>query len=206
MCNMVLGTIKHAIQRFNFFSFSCDEVTNFNNQSQISIHGYVVENQRRVPLFLNLEKVTKRGGYENLNTVLVNFVHIFGGLFDQGLASKLVCFGANGVTISQGLKIGLIMQFIEKHAPFVTRIHCMAHRCNLIMQTFLSLLLVGKIEAFYNPCMFVFLIFLRSVWSMGSQQKATNKRFENLLQYQYSMDFYAVCVCQMFWMNIKILW
>lgn len=33
MCNVVLGTIKHANQRFNFFSFSCDEVTNFNNQS-----------------------------------------------------------------------------------------------------------------------------------------------------------------------------
>jgi hypothetical protein len=31
------------------------------------------------------------------------------------------------------LKIRLIMQFIENHSPFVTSIHCMAHRCNLVM-------------------------------------------------------------------------
>jgi hypothetical protein len=86
-----------------------------------------------VPLLLNLERVTKIGGYEICITMLVNFVHIFGGLFDGGLASKLVCFGANGVIISQGLKIGVIMQLIEKHAPFVIGIHCMAHRCNLVM-------------------------------------------------------------------------
>jgi hypothetical protein len=39
------------------------------------------------------------------------------------------------------------MQLIEKHAPFVIGIHCMAHRCNLPMQSLISSLpLVAKVE------------------------------------------------------------
>ncbi len=48
--------------------------------------------------------------------------------------------------IFYGLKIGVTMQLINKHAPFVTELHCMVHRCNLVVQTFSKLLRVAKIE------------------------------------------------------------
>ncbi len=40
---MVLATMKHVVQKTNFFPMNYDEVTMINNQSWISIHVYVVE-------------------------------------------------------------------------------------------------------------------------------------------------------------------
>jgi hypothetical protein len=78
--------------------------------------------------------------------MLVNFIVITGGLSEGDLVAKLVFFGADGVTIFQGLKTRVTMQLIKKHAPFVTRIHRMAHRCNLAIQSFFPLPLVVKIK------------------------------------------------------------
>jgi hypothetical protein len=41
--------------------------------------------------------------------VLVNFITIIGGLFERDLVAKLVSFGVDGVTVFQGLKIGVIV-------------------------------------------------------------------------------------------------
>jgi hypothetical protein len=74
----------------------------------------MVENWRKVPLFFNLQRVTKRGGNNNLITRMVNSIHTFGGLFNGDLTSKLVYFHANGVIVFQGLKTRVIMQFTKK--------------------------------------------------------------------------------------------
>jgi hypothetical protein len=60
-------------------------------------------------------------------TMILNFVTIIGGLFEGDVVAKLVSFGVNGVIIFQGLNIGVIVQLIEKHAPFVTSILYMAN-------------------------------------------------------------------------------
>jgi hypothetical protein len=49
------------------------------------------------------------------------------------IANKVVCFGANGVIIFQGLEIGVTIQLVNKHCPFVVGIHSMAHWCNLVV-------------------------------------------------------------------------
>ncbi len=36
---------------------------------------------------------------------------------------------------------------MQKHAPFVSGVHCMAHRTNLVVQTLSALSLVSKIES-----------------------------------------------------------
>jgi hypothetical protein len=46
---------------------------------------------------------------------------------ETNIANKVVYFGANGVTIFQSLKIGVIVQLVNKHCPFVVGIHYMAH-------------------------------------------------------------------------------
>jgi hypothetical protein len=51
----------------------------------------------------------------------------FGGLSETNLVNKLVCFGTNKVTVFQGGKNGVIAQIMQKHAPFVSGVHCMAH-------------------------------------------------------------------------------
>ncbi len=70
----------------------------------------------------------------------------FGGLNETKVANTLVCFGANEVTIFQGLKFGVTTQLMHKHAPFVNGVHFMAHHTNLVVQTFNGLTLVAKIE------------------------------------------------------------
>jgi hypothetical protein len=63
------------------------------------------------------------------------------------LANKVVCFGVNGITIFQGLKISVTIQFTNKHCPFLIGIHCMAHQCNLDVQAFSFLTFVVNFEA-----------------------------------------------------------
>jgi hypothetical protein len=79
--------------------------------------------------------------------MLVDSTTIYGGLSEGDLASRLVYFVVDGVTAFQGLKTRVIVQLVDKHAPFVTRLHCMAHMCNLVVQTLSKLSLVAKIEA-----------------------------------------------------------
>ncbi len=70
----------------------------------------------------------------------------FGRLNETKVCNTLVCFGANEITIFQGLKFGVTTQLMHKHAPFVSGVHFMAHCTNLAIQTFSGLTLVAKIE------------------------------------------------------------
>jgi hypothetical protein len=68
------------------------------------------------------------------------------GMKDANLAHKLVYFGMNKVTIFQGAKIGVITQLMQKHAPYFSGVHYMAHCINIIVATLSSLKLVSKVE------------------------------------------------------------
>jgi hypothetical protein len=46
-----------------------------------------------------LQQVIERGGFNNLTTMVVNFIAIIGGLFEGDLATKLVSFGTDNVTV-----------------------------------------------------------------------------------------------------------
>ncbi len=57
------------------------------------------------------------------------------------------------------MKNGVIAQIMQKHAPFVSCVHCMAHRTNLSIQTLSALSLVLKIESLL---MFMYNYFVHS--------------------------------------------
>ncbi len=69
------------------------------------------------------------------------------------------------------MKIGVIVQLKDKHAPFAIGVRCMAHMCNLVVQTFSSLSLFVKIEVLLQSMFVYFLTLLRGAWSNGNQQK-----------------------------------
>ncbi len=58
---------------------------------------------------MNLERVVDKGTSNNLIVVIVRSLIDLGGLLVVDVANKVVCFGANSVTIFQGLKIGVIV-------------------------------------------------------------------------------------------------
>ncbi len=57
----------------------------------------------------------------------------YNGLSKFDLASKLVCFGVDGVTTFQGSKIGVTVELKKNHAPLMLGVHCAAHQINLVV-------------------------------------------------------------------------
>jgi hypothetical protein len=146
MHNVILKQTMLLIQHARFISITCDEVTTLDNQSWIFVHVYIVKSWCRVPILLNLERIVNGGTSNNLTSVIIRSLAIFDGTSEIDIANKVVCFGADGVTIFQSLKTSVIVQWVSKHCPFVVGIHCMGHWCNLIIQTSSSLTFVEKIE------------------------------------------------------------
>ncbi len=68
----------------------------------------------------------------------------FGDLNQDTIASKLIRFIANGVSVFQGVKTCVIVQLKDKNAPFLIGVHCMNQHTNLIVQIIFELGIIGK--------------------------------------------------------------
>ncbi len=66
----------------------------------------------------------------------------FGGLRLEELGGKLVSMGSNGPNVFQGHQTSVTLQFKEKVAPFLSRVHCFAHKTNPMVFTLWDLDLV----------------------------------------------------------------
>jgi hypothetical protein len=69
-----------------------------------------------------------------------------GGLDTDAIASKLLCFGVDGVSTFQKKQTGVIVQIKKNYEPFVTCVHCHALKINLAVKTFSQLLVVLAVE------------------------------------------------------------
>jgi hypothetical protein len=74
---------------------------------------------------------------------------MFEKLNETKVANKLVCFGANGMIIFQGLKPDVTTQLMQKHIPFVSGVHYMTQHTNPVVQTLSGLTLVVKIKTLF---------------------------------------------------------
>jgi hypothetical protein len=79
-----------------------------------------------------------------LTELLMGSLGSKGGLNDDAIASKLVCFGADGVSAFQGKRIGVTVQIKQNFAPHATGIHCLAHKINLAVKTLSQLAVFMK--------------------------------------------------------------
>lgn len=55
-------------------------------------------------ILLHLEKIMDGGTFNNIINVNIRSLIIFSGMLETNLVNKVVCFGANGITIFQSLK------------------------------------------------------------------------------------------------------
>ncbi len=131
---------------------NCDELMTIDNQSWSIVHAYVTDDWKQLPLLLNMYKVVDETIVDNMTSLIVKSLDQhgvnMGGLSETNIASKLVCFGANGVAIFHGVKSGVIIQLMQKHAPYVSNVHYMAHHTNLVALNGLNL--VFKIEFLFT--------------------------------------------------------
>jgi len=70
----------------------------------------------------------------------------FGGLGVEELARKLVSIGSDKSSIFQGHRTCMTRYIKNKVAPFITRMHCFAHRTNMVVITLLNVPLLHQLE------------------------------------------------------------
>jgi hypothetical protein len=72
-----------------------------------------------------------------------------GSLTKDLIGIKFMTFGADGVSVFGGTKLGVIRQIFDAWAPHSRGVHCMAHRTNLAFQTLSHLQMINKIEGLF---------------------------------------------------------
>lgn len=86
------------------------------------MHAYIDENNKKVPILLNLERVVDGTTSNNFIAMIIQSLIVFDGLLKMDIANKVVNFKADSVTVFQGLKIGVIIQLMAKHNPYIVNI------------------------------------------------------------------------------------
>ncbi len=76
--------------------------------------------------------------------------HYNGGLTNEKIVKQVMLLGVDGVSMFQWVKFGLIVLLKTQQAPYLIRIHCMAHETNLVMQSLSSMPMVSKLENLFQ--------------------------------------------------------
>jgi hypothetical protein len=87
---------------------------------------------------ISLNWVVEGSKSDNLTKVIKKALMIGGGVVRDKIAKKLICFGVNGVNVFQGARV-VLQNKSMRIMLFVLKVHCMAHRTNLAVQTLLGL-------------------------------------------------------------------
>jgi len=145
--------MKAMIKSAKYIALTCDETSGVDNCSYIAIHVYIMQDWVRVPLLITLQKLESNGATaDNLTTLLMGVVGVCGDLDDSAIATKLVYFGADGVSTFHSCRTGVTVQLTIKYAPHITGVHCMGHRVNLAMKTLSRLDLFHAVENLCKLC------------------------------------------------------
>ncbi len=107
MHEVVVYKISNLVQSVQFISLSCDEVTTCDQQSWVLIHAYVVGGWQRIFLLLSLQQVVDGATSNNLKCIMVDVLVLYGDLTQENIASKLITFGVDGVSVFRGVRIGV---------------------------------------------------------------------------------------------------
>ncbi len=70
MFEQVLKQIQIIVVGASFLSLNVDEVINVDNQSQISMHAYVMRAWKKIPILLTFQRVVEGRNVDNLTVVI----------------------------------------------------------------------------------------------------------------------------------------
>jgi hypothetical protein len=146
----VLAALKVVVQSARIISISADEVTVVDNTSWVGVHVYAMRSWERMPYLLHLSCVSESGTSDHLTNVIMYVLLGEGGLSHEEIASKLVCFRADGVSTFQGTKTGVTTQIREKWVPFSLGTNCGSHKINLVVETLSNYPMVSRLESLFQ--------------------------------------------------------
>jgi hypothetical protein len=88
------------------------------------VHIYVINNFKRIPLLLNVEKVLVRGFMNNFITLILKSLMEYGGLIVEHVANSVYC-GLDGLAMFINMHKCVPIELRFKFAPFMTTLHYM---------------------------------------------------------------------------------
>jgi hypothetical protein len=103
----VRDTIKVQCSDMPFLVVTCDETTSCDNGSWMSIHAYVCQDWSRISLLIGLKRIVEAPNADHLTSVVLEALQSGVGVGASNLSSRLLCFGANGITVFQGARTGV---------------------------------------------------------------------------------------------------
>lgn len=108
MYDFVKQKMRDLINAASYIAVTCDESTGVDNTSWMAFYVYVMQNWSRKPLLITLQKLEADGATADaLLSTITGILELHVGLDRDAIASKLVCFGADGVSAFQGHKKGV---------------------------------------------------------------------------------------------------
>ena len=99
MFDVVKDEIKAEAFAAPYIVLTCDETTTMDNGSWMSIHVYTCQNWMRVPFLIELEKIVDAPTADHFTALLLQALERRGGINAGDIARKLLCFGADGITV-----------------------------------------------------------------------------------------------------------
>jgi hypothetical protein len=96
MHNVLLKATKATFVCVNFIAIRANEVTIIDNTQWLSIHLYMVQGWKRIPILLCVESIRVSTKSNNIFRLMVKGLSKFGGLGLKESARKLVNMGCNG--------------------------------------------------------------------------------------------------------------
>jgi hypothetical protein len=146
MAAVCCDCLKSDLGNTSFISASADEVMAIDNQQWLSVNVYFAVNFSRQSHLLCIRRLDDANTAANLTEMITNQLFMHGGLSQQHLGEKLICFGADGAAVFQGTRSGVIQRLKEGFAPFVIPVHDFAHRTNLVVEALSGLPVLQKLE------------------------------------------------------------
>ncbi len=173
MHGIILEATNFVIGASQFISFTCDEVSTIDNQSQLLVHAHMVQNWLWIPILLSLECVVARSCVDNLIHVLVLALRHEGGLMKYLINKKLMTFSTNGVFFPN-TRSNDIWQISNGWAPHSMGVHYMVHRTNVVVETLSYLQMVNIIEGLFQT--------LYNYFSKSLKRHFKFTKFEELME------------------------
>ena len=99
------------------------------------VNAYVMVDWQGILILLFLESVVKGVDFDNITTMITNFINIYGGFDDKkNMRANIVVFLlGDKVAVFHIVCNGFTVQLQQMTYSFMVGMYCMAHRMNLVV-------------------------------------------------------------------------
>ena len=106
---IVSETTKFMLREATFIVVSADEVITIDHESWLSVHVYVCCKGKWSceSILVMLMRLVEGNSSQAVKEAILMALTLHGGLIEQDIAEKVVCFGVEGVSVFKGCRAGV---------------------------------------------------------------------------------------------------